>query len=293
MEIFEFGFKFNSDCVLCLGYFDAIHKGHKALIKTAKRKSQSEGLKLGVVAFLGGKGSSDVFTFSERLILLKTLGVDFVVYANLTPEFMRLSHSDFTSVLFNSYSVKHLFCGFDFTYGYKANGNVETLKESANKSGASLTVLDKVATEQGDKISTSLIKKELENGNIKRANELLDGNYFITEKVLKGKGLGKKLNFPTINMTVSEDKFLIKQGVYLTCVLIENKLYSSITNVGKQPTFNGNNCVIETYIKNFNGDLYSRYVTVYFIDFIREIKEFNSASELISQLEKDKELLND
>ncbi|MBO5851253.1 MAG: riboflavin kinase, partial [Clostridia bacterium] len=76
-------------------------------------------------------------------------------------------------------------------------------------------------------------------------------------------------------------------------VIIENKLYSSITNVGKQPTFNGNNCVIETYINNFNGDLYDKFITVYFVDYISEVKTFNSQEELVNQLLKDKELLND
>ncbi|MBR5439566.1 MAG: riboflavin biosynthesis protein RibF [Clostridia bacterium] len=293
MEIFEFGYKFNSDCVLCLGYFDAIHKGHKALINSAKTKAQELGVKLGVVAFCGGKNGQDVFTFSERLTLLKMLGVDFVVYASLTPEFMAISHQKFTEILFNSYNVKAVFCGFDFTYGYKAQGNSITLKDSAKKYGANVYVLDKVLNENGQKISTSLIKNELKNGNIKGANELLDGNYFITEKVVEGKKLGKTLNFPTINMRLSEQKFLIKEGVYLTFVIIDNKLYSSITNVGKQPTFNGNNCVIETYINDFDGNLYGKYITVYFVEFIREIKAFNSQSELVEQLKKDKEFIND
>ena len=293
MEIFEFGYKFNSDSVLCLGYFDAIHKGHKSLIKNAKETANNLGVKLGVVLFIGGKNKQDVFTFNERLVLLKSLGVDFVIYAYLTPEFMSMSSQNFTDILFNSYSVKSLFCGFDFTYGYKALGNAKTLKESAKKYGVNVVVLDKILDNFGQKISTSLIKNELKLGNIKRANELLGSNYFITEKVVEGKKLGKKLNFPTINMTLKEEKFLIKEGVYLTFVIIENKLYSSLTNVGKQPTFNGNNCVVETYINDFDGDLYGKYISVYFVDFIREIKTFKSQEELTKQLAKDKELLND
>lgn len=293
MEIFEYGNKFNSDSVLCLGYFDAIHKGHKALIKIAKETANKLGVKLGVFAFTSGKFDSDVFTFFERLTILKTLGVDFVIYASLNKEFMAISHSEFTKNLFENYSIKAVFCGFDFTYGYKAEGNVKTLEQSAKKYGISTFILDKIVAENGEKLSTSLIKRELKNGNIKGANALLGSNYFITEKVVEGKKLGKNLGFPTINMALKQEKFLIKEGVYLTCVLIQNKLYSSITNVGKQPTFNGNNCVIETYINGFNGNLYSKYVTVYFVDFIREIKAFNSIEELINQLKKDRELLND
>lgn len=293
MEVFEFGYKFNKECVLCLGYFDALHKGHKTLINSAKKTANKLGVSLGVVAFLGGKSKGDVFTFFERLKLLKLLGVDFVIYASLTPEFMAIKSEEFTKILFESYNVKSVFCGFDFTYGFKAEGNANTLKKSALNYGVSVTVVEKVLDGFDQKISTTLIKNELLNGNIKRVNELLGGNYFITEKVVKGKNLGAKLNFPTINMVLSSDKLCLKHGVYLTFVIIENKLYSSITNVGKQPTFNGNNCVIETYINNFNGDLYDKFITVYFVDYIREVKTFNSQEELVNQLLKDKELLND
>ncbi|MBO5850857.1 MAG: adenylyltransferase/cytidyltransferase family protein, partial [Clostridia bacterium] len=213
MEVFEFGYKFNKECVLCLGYFDALHKGHKTLINSAKKTANKLGVSLGVVAFLGGKSKGDVFTFFERLKLLKLLGVDFVIYASLTPEFMAIKSEEFTKILFESYNVKSVFCGFDFTYGFKAEGNANTLKKSALNYGVSVTVVEKVLDGFDQKISTTLIKSELLNGNIKRVNELLGGNYFITEKVVKGKNLGAKLNFPTINMVLSSDKLCLKHGV--------------------------------------------------------------------------------
>ncbi len=293
MEIFEFGYKYSEKSIICLGYFDALHKGHKSLINYAKTVAEKEGLKLGVLLFTGNKSESDVFTFNERIIILKTLGVDFIIYAHLDSEFMSISPKRFTDVLFNNYNVKSVVCGEDYTYGYMAKGNVSTLIESAKEYGVSVFKKQKICDKHSQVISTTRIKNYLKNGEISVANELLDGNYFIFEKVLKGKGVGKNLGFPTANMMLSSDKFLIKQGVYLTFVIIDNKIYSALTNVGKQPTFNGNNCVIETYINGFNKDIYDKYLTVYFVDFLREITRFSSTSKLIEQLNKDKELLND
>ncbi len=293
MEIFEFGYKYDEKCVLCLGYFDALHKGHKSLINIAKIIAKENGLKLGVLLFTGEKSENDVFTFNERLVILRSLGVDFVVYAHLDKDFMSISHIAFTNILFKSYNVFAVICGEDYTYGYMAKGNVLTLKESAKKYGASVISKQKICDKNGNVISTTRIKNYLKNGDIKVVNELLDGNYFITEKVIKGKGLGKNLGYPTANMVVCSDKFLLKNGVYLTLVVIENRIYPSLTNVGKQPTFNGNNCIIETYIKGFDGNLYDKYITVYFIDFVREIMPFKSKDELIKQLNEDKGLLND
>ena len=141
------------------------------------------------------------------------------------------------------------------------------------------------------KISTKSIKKALLNGDIFLANTLLDSNYFIRGKVVRGKKLGSKIGFPTANILLDNSKLLIKRGVYLTFTIIDNKLYSCITNVGNQPTVNGDNDVIETYINNFSGDLYGKVISVYFIEKIRDIISFNSVEELKAQLLKDKELL--
>ncbi len=120
---------------------------------------------------------------------------------------------------------------------------------------------------------------------------MLGSNYFIRGEVVKGKKLGSKLGFPTANILLKNDKMLINKGVYLTCTILGEKIYSCLTNVGNQPTVNGKDEIIETYIHNFSGDLYGKTISVYFIERIRDIVKFNSTKELTNQLEKDMEYL--
>ena len=291
MDIAEYGLKLNYDCVLCLGYFDGIHLGHTALINKAKEIANEKNAKLAVLLFTGGKNSAgDLFTFEERLIKLKTLNVDVVIYKELNEEFKNTLAEDFLKDLTKFYNLKTIVTGSDFTYGKKALGNVKTLKDFMNNRGVEVLTFDLVLTNDS-KVSTSDIKTLLKQGDIVKANELLGGNYFIRERIVKGKQKGRELGFPTANMQISSQKMKMKSGVYLTLSIINGKVYPAITNVGAQPTFDGENHVIETYFKGFNGDLYDKILSVYFVDYIRDIKRFDSVEQLKEQLKKDLELL--
>ncbi len=292
MDILKYGEIHKNPTCICLGYFDAIHLGHNKIISLAKEIANKKGLKLSVLIFTGGKNNSpDIFTFEERLIKLKTLKVDTVIYQKLDSDFMGKSKDEFLNEIFNNYNVKSIVVGEDFTYGKFAEGNVYHLKQFCDANNIELNVLSKVVDENGDKISSKDIKTALLSGDIKTANDFLGSNYFLRGEVVKGKNIGASLNFPTANIICSENKLLIKDGVYLTCTVIDNKLYSCLTNVGKQPTVNGNNRVVETYIHNFSGDLYGKTLSVYFIERIRDIVKFDSLEELKKQLTKDMEYL--
>ena len=136
-------------------------------------------------------------------------------------------------------------------------------------------------------ISTKTIKNALLSGDIKLANELLGSNYFIRGRIVKGKKLGSKLGFPTANILIDNSKLKISEGVYLTLTIINDKLYPCLTNVGKQPTVNGESYVVETYIDGFSGDIYDKIISVYFIEKIRDIIKFNNVDELKNQLNED------
>lgn len=292
MDIINFGNKLKTPTVMCLGYFDAIHKGHKQLILKGKEIAKREGLRLSVFLFIGGKGNSkDIFSIEERLIKLKILGVDTVIFAPLNDSFMSKTKEVFLKELFTLYSVKYTITGKDFRFGYKQEGDYQYLENYANKLGVKSIFLDEVIDKNGLKISSKNIKEYLLKGDIISANELLGDNYFIRGKVIEGKKLGREMGYPTANILLDDNKLLISSGVYLTFVIIKNKILSSLTNVGKQPTVNGNCDVIETYINDFNGDLYGKNLTVYFIEKIREITKFNSVLELKEQLDKDLEVL--
>ena len=288
MKIIKYGEIDKTPISICLGYFDALHIGHTKIISKAKEMAEKKGLKVYVLIFTGGKNQTpDIFTFSERLIKLKSLGVDGVIYQKLSKDFMGKSKQEFLDDIFNFYNPIEIFVGEDFTYGKMAEGDIYYLKDYCEKNNAILNVLEKVVDEKGNKISSNNIKTALLSGDILLANRLLGCNYFIREKVLKGKGLGTKLDFPTANMIIESDKLLVKEGVYLTCTIIDHKLYSCLTNVGSQPTVYGNNIVVETYIDGFNGDLYEKTLSIYFIEKIRDIIKFKSLGELKEQLTKD------
>jgi riboflavin kinase/FMN adenylyltransferase len=203
---------------------------------------------------------------------------------------MQKTKTEFLTEITSLYDIKGVVSGSDFTFGLNAEGSVQTLIDFFGQ--------DRVFTEQllGDgtqKFSSSNVKQALFRGDIKRANFYLGDEYFIKGEVLRGKGLGKTLGFPTANVKVEDSKLKIKQGVYKTFVIIEGKRYGAISNFGAQPTVNGESVILETYISGFNGDLYGKALTVYFEDYIRDIKKFSSLEELSLQLEKDKGVLND
>ena len=292
MKVVKYGRKTCENSILCLGYFDAIHKGHRSIIEIAKSTAKSENLKVALMLFTGGKnGEKDLFTLDERLFLLEREGVDIVIVQQLDATFMSKSKVEFLDDIFAFTNAKAIVTGKDFKFGKKAQGDVEFLKEYCKIKKVKVLTAQDVLDENGAKISTQSIKNLIKNGEVEIANKYLDGKYFILGKIVKGKGLGEKIGFPTANVLASDNKAVIKWGVYLTSTEIGGKEYKCITNVGSQPTFDGESEVIESYIDGFSGNLYGKTLKFYFEKRIRDIVKFQSIKELILQLEKDKEYL--
>lgn len=286
IKVINYGESFSQNLILALGYFDALHKGHIAVLNKTVQTASSLNFTPAVLIFTGGKCKQDLFTLDERIEKIKALGIGLVIVKSLDSEFMNKSSLEFLNELSSLYKLEKVVSGSDFTFGKNALGKVETLIDYFGK--------DRVLTlnligDGENKISTTEIKKVLSLGNIKLANEYLGSPYFISGKVVKGKQLGKKIGFPTANIKLTENKFKILPAVYKTTVKIDDKEYFAITNYGSQPTVQGENLVVETYVLNFNGDLYGKDLTVCFLDKIRDIKKFSSIDELKNQLEIDKE----
>ena len=283
-KVILYGDVADKNLILALGYFDAVHLGHQKVLKKAVEIAKEKNATPSALIFIGGKKGKDVFTLGERLRRLFSTGIKVVIVKELTLDFMQKTSVEFLEELTSLYDINSVVSGSDFTFGKNASGNVNTLENFFNK--------DRVYTENlellsGEKISSTAIKNALSNGDILTANTLLGSNYFITGEVVKGKGLGKELNFPTANIKVGGDKFLIANGVYVTFTVINDKIYPSITNFGAQPTVDGENTLLESYIDGFSGDLYGKNLTVYFVEKLRDIVKFNSLQELKEQLEKD------
>ncbi len=283
-KILTYGEICQENLIVALGYFDAVHKGHKKVLKKAVEIAKEKNAIPSALIFIGGKGKSDVFTLPERLKRIFSMGIKTVIVKELSREFKNTDKLDFLNELSTLYNIHGVVSGSDFTFGKGALGNVETLIEFFGNENVYTEVLEE---ELGEKISSTAIKNALLNGDILTANTLLGSNYFISGEVVRGKGLGKTIGYPTANILLDDNKFLLQSGVYLTFTVIKDKIYPAITNFGAQPTVNGKNTVVETYIDGYEGELYGKILTVYFVEKLRDIVKFNSLNELKAQLEKD------
>lgn len=286
--------KYNEDeyaypCLLVLGCFDGLHIGHCELLKQAKLQAKINGLDLGVMMFKEGKGGRQVFTFEERLKFLEPYNVKFVLAVDFTDEFKATSPKDFLSNVESKLNLKALMSGRDFRFGAGAKGKSSNLKSYAEDEDSGIWYMAvKDVTYVGEKVSTSLIKTCLEQGNLVKANALLGRNFSVTGIVIEGANRGKKVvGFPTVNLRYPTDKYEIKKGVYKVKCLVGEEEFIGIANYGSRPTFNEDKCVLEAYIDGFTGSLYGRAVTIEFVEFIRDIQKFDSAEELKTQLKDD------
>ncbi len=284
--------KIKKPTVIALGYFDSVHLGHQKVISVAKEIAQKNNLSLTVFTFSGNLkgaiGGEDkcVFLSQEREKFLLDLGVDEIYFAQPTKEFLGTDRKDFLDDLNRKYNISHYVSGADYTFGAFGKGDKEFLRDYAQKKCQQYIVVDTLNI-NNEKISTTLVKSLLIKGDIKGANALLARNYSVLGKVIKDRQVGTKLGFPTANIILDKDKFCLRDGVYLGKVILENKEYHAIINYGARPTFDLAQKLMEVHIIDFCGDLYGKEIDVQFLDFIRDIKKFDSIDELKEQLKFD------
>ncbi len=278
--------------VLCLGFFDCVHLGHRKLLSTASDIAKKAGEMLEVVTFddnfftARNCGKRLIYTAYERTQLLLGMGIDSVNVIQATNTLFDMSGNAFLDKILTE-NVSHVVVGKDYTYGKNAEGNTKTLVEYCNKKSISINVVD--LYEVGlNKVASSSIRQLIKNGDIVGANALLGDDYFMSGEVVHGKGNGRKFNIPTANLAYLGHKLLPKQGVYKTKALVDGKVYHSLTNVGTQPTFEGSAVTVETLILDFDkDDIYEKNITVKFVRMMRGIQKFNSPNELVEQITKD------
>ncbi len=273
-------------CLIVLGCFDAIHAGHAELLKKAKLQAKINGLDLGVMIFSEGKCGKQVFTFEEKLQLLEDYNVKFVLKIDFNDEFKKTKPLEFLQNIEEKVNVKAYMSGKDFRFGEGAKGKSSTLKNYAEdeENGVWYMPIKDVLLDS-EKISTTSIKKFLEEGNVKKASEFLGRNFSVCSEVINGADRGgKTIGFPTINLRYPEDKTELKFGVYSVKCLFDDAEYIGMANYGSRPTFGENEPLLEVYLNDFGGDLYGKQVKVEFIDFIRDIHKFENSDELKEQL---------
>ncbi|MBQ2717620.1 MAG: riboflavin biosynthesis protein RibF [Clostridia bacterium] len=291
MKIFNFGDNLKERTVLLLGYFDGLHKGHLELVKKAKEVAKVKNASVTLFTFDDNfpvlvKGDKCIFTTSEKLSIYEKYGVNNVLIAKPDKEFLSLSKTDFLNAILSKYEIDCVIFGEDYTFGYKGEGKADFLCEYLENKGVEHYKIDAVYM-YGSKVSSSLIKEYLEFGKMKEVSALLGYDYCVEGEVIHGVHIGNKMGFPTLNTAFPINKKILRRGVYKTYTEIDGKIYNSITNFGTQPTFDRYNFVIETYVLNFNQDVYGKTVKVYFTEFIRGLIKFNSMEDLIVQIKED------
>ncbi|MDO1605501.1 riboflavin biosynthesis protein RibF [Lactobacillus sp. YT155] len=286
----------NEPIALALGFFDGVHLGHQAVVKTAKQVADKDNLKLAVMTFnqspstVFGSESEDSFRYLSTLTrkeeLFSDLGVDYLYVVKFTDSLIKLNGQEFVDNCIISLHAQAVIAGFDYTYGPKETANMTTLVDYA-KGRFSITSVDEIFYNQG-KLGTTSIKAALSNGEITNANEQLGYNYQNTGTVIHGLKRGRELGFPTANLDVDKKEYLPADGVYITEILIDDIWYPSMTSVGFNITFDDvMELSIETYILNFNQDIYGKEVKLKWDKFLRPEIKFAGIDALIEQLKQD------
>ena len=282
--------------VVALGYFDGVHLGHQKLMKRNIELSKKYNFTPSVLLFKENTKNkvkdNDAYLSSleDKIEILSDMGIKTFCLINFDKSFMELSPREFVEkIIVEKLNAKIIVVGSDYRFGYKASGDIKLLKEYEKVYSFTTDVVDFEMEDEKDKISSKHLRSLVKEGEISQVNKFLGRYYRIKGKVVDGKKRGRTLNFPTANLDLSYPYVIPRDGVYLTRVRIEDEYFYSLTNIGSNPTFEtSQDKKIETYIYDFNRNIYGEHIAVDFIEFFRPDYKFSSAKELIEQMDKDK-----
>lgn len=288
-----------ASAIITIGTFDGVHIGHQKIIDQLNQLKTKKTDHSIILTFFphprkilhSGNNVKMLNTVEEKTQLLSKFGLDHLVIEPFTKEFSRLTALDFVrNILVNKLYMKRLVIGYDHQFGKNREGNFEQLTEYGELYGFSV---EKIPAQEIENVSVSStkIRKALEEGLIEKANSYLGYNYLLTGEIVKGKGLGKKINYPTINLNISEDyKLIPKKGVYIVKTELSGKTEFGIMNIGFRPTINGKNQTIEIHLLDFQGNLYGNKIQIEILKRLRDEKKFDSVLLLTDQIKKDEKI---
>ena len=281
---------------VALGNFDGIHRGHHQVIAPVLGIPGALGT---ILTFdphprevLSGEVRQVLTPLPERLALLESLGVEQVILLPFTPEFATQSPQDFIRQFLEvGLEAKTVSVGWDFCFGYRRSGTVQTLQEWGDRAGVNIFTTDAVEW-QGERVSSSRIREALAVGDVGLARWLLDRPYRLQGKVVNGDRRGRLLGFPTANVDMPPQKVLPKDGVYCGWSRWRDPSgrwheHPAVLNIGKRPTFDGLSRTVEVHLLDWSGDLYERYLTVDLEAFLRPEQKFASIEHLKERLHRD------
>jgi len=282
-----------------IGTFDGVHLGHQKILSRLQQLKQRHGLKTVVLTFEphprkildpDNKDLKLLTLIDEKLDMLENYGVDVAVVYPFDKDFSNIEAVDYIeTILLKSLQVKYLVIGYDHHFGRKRGGNISLLQELKGRYNYEVEEIDALDIDKSA-ISSSRIRRSLEQGHINMANNFLGHNYFLYARVIHGKKLGRTIGYPTANLQIdSQDKLIPKKGVYFVSVVVKGNAYYGMMNIGINPTTDTSlDLKIEVNIFDFEEDIYKQTIRINFLSYIREEKKFASIDELKTAIDNDK-----
>jgi len=288
--------------VVTIGTFDGVHLGHRKIIKRLLASAAGNDLESVVLTFFPHPRmvlQKDtqiklINTIDERIALLEATGLDHLVIHPFTKEFSRLTAEEFVKkILVDQLKARKVIIGYDHRFGRNRNANIEDLKAFGKQYQFEVEEISKQDVDDVA-VSSTKIRKALLEGDLDRANEYLGYPFMLSGTVSRGKGLGRKFNYPTANLKIAEDyKIIPAKGVYVVKSSIEGKVVYGMMSIGTNPTVGGSDLTIETFFFDFEGDLYEQHLEITLLTRIRDEKKFNGVEELIAAMQEDEAFSRD
>lgn len=282
--------------VTTIGTFDGVHIGHQRILKQVVKLAEDNGYTPVVLTLfphprmvLQKDDSIKLLnTIEERIDLLKTLGIKEVIVKKFTKEFANLSAKNYVKqILVDELNTKQIVIGYDHHFGKNRSANIKDLKEFAKLYNFKVEEISAQDIEDVT-VSSTKIRTALNEGEVDLANSYLGYNFFITGFVIKGKGLGRTINFPTANINITATyKLIPSDGVYVVKSKIEDKTVFGMMNIGSNPTVDGKTRSIEVHFFDFNEDIYNSELKIEFLKRLRSEEKFKNLDALKIQLKKD------
>lgn len=277
------------NCVASIGFFDGVHKGHKYILDQLQAKAQERGVEELLISLwphpsvLFNRPIQLLSTYQEKIDLFQTLGLQNLIFLEFNHETANMSRNEFTQkILIDRLGVSELVMGYNNSFG---NKGVEQNQEI----GIPVKKLDKITINNKD-VNSSILRNLIKEGNVSEAEKLLGYYYQLRGKIVSGYQIGRKIGFPTGNISeIDKMKLVPSNGVYICEVELDSIWHPAMLNIGTRPSFNGSERSIEFHIPDFEADLYDKEIKIRFRKRLRDEKKFDNIDNLIAQLNKDRE----
>mgnify|MGYP001217401978 CR=1 FL=1 len=275
--------------VLALGVFDGLHRGHRQILQCVVRQAcKIKGTSVALTFWPHPQGEKSLYSLEHRLRLIAELGIEVCIVVNFNRNFAEISAHDFIArILVKKIGVSFVYVGKNFRFGAKASGNYKLLAQSAKRNNFVLKVF-KVVRFRGEELSSTAIRRLINQRKIKQAEKLLGRRVSVLGTVIEGSKLGRVLGFPTANINPHHE-ITPPAGVYAVQINLLGKCYAGICYIGSRPTFSAQNrsLHIEVHLFKFRGDIYGKSLEIQFVRFLRPDHKFASIQELTGQIKKD------